>query len=81
MHPICFNLNKNSFLLRILLTQIKNLRFEIYQFIETSTLDKMSEVSHPLFGHLSQYDCLVFVDSHTKRHIKQNNNILSHYIL
>lgn len=58
------------------LSSFKVLRTEIYAYIENNSLDLMSEDSHPLFGNLSQHDWFIFLDTHSKRHLKQIQTIL-----
>lgn len=54
----------------------KQLRTEIYNYIENEPLEKMSDDGHPLFGALSKKDWFIFLQTHTLRHLKQIEYIL-----
>lgn len=58
-------------------TKFKSIRANIYSFIENNTLDSMSDDGHPLFGSLSQREWFIFLHTHTLRHLKQIQIILS----
>jgi hypothetical protein len=59
------------------LEKFKSLRSLIYTFIENNTIDAMSDDGHPLFGSLSQKEWFIFLHTHTLRHLKQIQSILS----
>jgi|GEM_PF-5363810 len=61
------------------ITKFKSTRARIYSFIENNSIDTMSDDGHPLFGSLSQQEWFVFLYTHTIRHIRQIENILTNY--
>lgn len=77
--PDSFSPKKEISSISDFLTSFKELRTEIYAFIDNNSLDQMSEDSHPLFGNLSQHDWFVFLNTHSKRHLIQIQTILDTY--
>lgn len=59
------------------ISKFKSIRSQIYSYIENNSIDAMSNDGHPLFGSLSQKEWLVFLHTHTLRHLKQIQIILS----
>ncbi|MBL8003988.1 MAG: DinB family protein [Candidatus Kapabacteria bacterium] len=59
------------------ISKFKSIRSRIYSYIENNSLDAMSNDGHPLFGSLSQQEWFIFLHTHTLRHLKQIQSILS----
>ncbi len=59
------------------ISKFKSIRSQIYSYIENNSIEAMSDDGHPLFGSLSQKEWLVFLHTHTLRHLKQIQTILS----